>query len=359
MRLTAFRKCASQPTLHHHLLTNTKQSYYASNIFVTVSLGLSRCSVLIFILRLTPIESHRHIAYGIIIATTLWTFGAAMAAALQCDPSQPWILVGQQCPHVYTRLKAVCIIDAILEAALVACTCWLVRPLKTSPSNKFMVVFVFSFRLPLVILIAFRLHTFNYNNLTTNFTFYESIYVTLTQTQVNYSLISATIPNLRPVIKHLNTHYGAMAESTITGSNYNSNPGSTSRSRNTTVRSVNNRKSRRRSSLGNMFPMSPLRKLSLKPKDSAHSAKKGSGSGSGSGSRDPWDDMPDLVHVPSIGTQAVDTGSSVRIHAAREAEEGRVSSNTRDAEVMSTMSSESRRMMIRKEVDIHVDSGER
>jgi hypothetical protein len=62
----------------------------------------------------------------------------------------------------------------------------------------------------------------------------------------------------------------------------------------------------------------------------------------------------------------VDTGSSVRIHAgnsslgmAREAEEGRASSTTRDAEVMSTMSSESRRMMIRKEVDIHVESGGR
>jgi hypothetical protein len=357
MRLTPLRKCAAEPILHGLLLTNTKQSYYATNIFVTVSLGLSRCSVLIFILRLTPIESHRHIAYGIIIATTLWTFGAVMAAALQCDPSQPWKLVGQQCPHVYTRLKAVCVIDAILEAALVACTCWLIRPLKTSLSNKCMVVFVFSFRLPLIVIIAFRLHTFNYNNLTTNFTFYESLYVTLTQTQVNYSLISATIPNLRPMIKHLNTHYGAMAESTITGSN----SGSTSRSRNTTVRSVNNRKSRRRSSLDNMFPMSPLRKFSLKPKDSAHSGKKasGSGSGSGSGSRDPWDDMPDLVHVPSIGTQAVDTGSSVRIHAAREAEEGRVSSNTRDAEVMSTMSSESRRMMIRKEVDIHVETGGR
>lgn len=267
---------------------------------------------------------------------------------------------------MYARLKAVCIIDAILEAALVACTCWLIRPLKTSLSNKFMVVFVFSFRLPLILIIAFRLHAFNYNNLTTDFTFYESLYVTLTQTQVNYSLISATIPNLRPIIGQLNTHYGAMAESTLTGSNYNSNSGSTSRSQNAGSQSVSNRKSRRHSSLSNIFPMRPLKKLSLKPKDSAHSGKKTSGNGSGSGSREAWEDMPDLVQVPSIGTQAVDTGSSVRIHAgtsssgaAREAEEGRASSNTRDAEVMSTMSSESRRMMIRKEVDIHVESGGR
>lgn len=286
------------------------------------------------------------------------------AGALQCDPSQPWKVVGQQCPNVYTRLKAVCIIDAILEAALVACTCWMIRPLKTPPSNKFVVVFVFSFRLPLIIIIAFRLHSFNHTGLTTNFTFYESLYVTLTQTQVNYSLISATIPNLRPIINNLNTHYGAMAESTITGSNYNSNSNSNSNgstSRTTGARKFGSRKSRRHSSLSNIFPMGPLKRLS-KAKDSAHSGTKGNGSGS----REEWDDMPTLAPVPSIGTQAVDTGSSVRVHvgnssssAAREAEEGRASSATRDAEVMSTMSSESRRMMIRKEVDIHVETGGR
>ena len=262
---------------------------------------------------------------------------------------------------MYTRLQAVCIIDAILEGALVACTCWLIRPLKTSSSNKFIVVFVFSFRLPLIIIIAFRLHSFNYAGLTTNFTFYESLYVTLTQTQVNYSLISATIPVLRPIINNLNTHYGAMGESTLTGSNYNSNShGSTSRT--TGAREFSNRKSRRHSSLSNVFPMGRLKRFSSRPKDSAHSGAKGSGSGSGG--REEWDDMPDLAPVPSIGTQAVDTGSSVRIHAGssgggREAEEGRASSTTRDAEVMSTMSSESRRMMIRKEVDIQVESGGR
>lgn len=49
-----------------------------------------------------------------------------------------------------TRLKVVCIFDAILDASVVACTAWMVRPLKTELSNKFVVVFVFSFRLPYV-----------------------------------------------------------------------------------------------------------------------------------------------------------------------------------------------------------------
>lgn len=137
-------------------IANAHQSYYASNIFVTLSLALARCCVLIFILRLTPIESHRKVAYGIIIATALWAVAAVFASALQCDPSQPWAINGQQCDNVYTRLKAVCIIDAILEAALLACTAFMVRPLKTPLSNKFVVVFVFSFRLPYVYIYSSR-----------------------------------------------------------------------------------------------------------------------------------------------------------------------------------------------------------
>lgn len=346
--------------LSRSAVASIERSYYASNIFVTTSLALSRCCILIFILRLTPIESHRRIAYGIIIATALWAFGAVFASALQCDPSQPWRVVGQQCDNVATRLKVVCIFDAILEALVVACTAWMVRPLKTSLSNKFVVVFVFSFRLPIIVLIAFRLKAFSHANLTTNFTFAESSYIALTQTQVNYSLISATIPNLRPIINNLNTHYGAMGESTLSGSNYNSNSNSTSHSRKATNTGSGSRTSRRHSSLSNIFP---LRFLGSKTRDSAQTAAKGNSSGS----REEYDDieLPHLETVPSIGTQAVETGSSVRVHGGLapvvplEAEEGRTSGTTRKEDAESVMSNESQRMIIRKAVDIHVQRDHR
>jgi hypothetical protein len=317
---------------------------------------MSRCCVVIFVLRLTPIESHRRVAYGIIIATALWAIGAVFSSALQCDPSQPWRLVGQHCDNFYTRLKTVCVIDAILEAAIVACTVFMVRPLKTTASKKFVVVFVFSFRLPIIVIIAFRLHTFHHAGLTTNFTLLEAMYITLTQTQVNYSLISATIPNLRPIINNLNTHYGAMAESTLAGSNYNSNSNS-GNSGDRTQRSGSRRNSRR-SSLGNIFAMGPLKRLKSKAKDSARGGARGSSSALRGGESD---DMPGLETVPSIGTQAVDTGSSVRVHGGHgthptsEAIEG-IFPAAQDAERTSFVSHDSQRMMIRKEVDIRIHS---
>lgn len=109
--------------------------------------------------------------------------------------------------------------------------------------------------------------------------------------------------------------------------------------------------------------MFPLRRLGSKAKDSA----KGDLKGNSSGSREEYDDMelPHLETVPSIGTQAVETGSSVRVHggiappAPREVEEGRVSETTRREDAESVMSGESQRMIIRKAVNIHVQSDQR
>lgn len=233
----------------------------------------------------------------------------------------------------------------------------MVRPLKTPASKKFVVVFVFSFRLPIIAIIGLRLHTFHRAGLTTNFTFLESIYITLTQTQVNYSLISATIPNIRPIINNLNTHYGAMAESTM-GSNYNSHSGNSgSRTKSSAQRSGTRRNSRH-NSMGNVFAMGPLKRLRSRTKEGIQSNAKASSSGPRS---EEWDEMPGLEMVPSIGTQAVDTSSSVHVHAgtsnhtSREVGES-IFSAIQDTERASFASIDSQQMIIRKDVDIHVHS---
>lgn len=98
--------------------------------------------------------------------------------------------------------------------------------------------------------------------------------------------------------------------------------------------------------------MGPLKRFKSKAKDSAHSGAKGNGSGHRG---EEWDDLPALETVPSIGTQAVDTGSSVHVSANREVGDGTMS-ELHDLEGASAVSGESQRMIIRKEVDIHVQS---
>ena len=61
----------------------------------------------------------------------------------------------------------------------------------------------------LVIVIGYRLSTFDNAGLTTNPTLLQAKYIAWTQTELDYSIIAATIPILRPFVKTLATNYGA------------------------------------------------------------------------------------------------------------------------------------------------------
>lgn len=73
----------------------------------------------------------------------------------------------------------------------------------------------------LIPLIAARLSTFNQFDIR-DFSRSESLYIVWTVSQINYSLISTTLPILRPLIKELTTFYGALRPSEYSGSEANS-----------------------------------------------------------------------------------------------------------------------------------------
>lgn len=62
----------------------------------------------------------------------------------------------------------------------------------------------------MTITIIFRLLTFDKNGRITNFTLLETVFIVWTQTELNYSLISATIPTLRPFVSNFNTQLGGI-----------------------------------------------------------------------------------------------------------------------------------------------------
>jgi hypothetical protein len=72
--------------------------YYTSNLFFVLALGLSKLSVVFFLMRLTPARHHRRVFWAMAIFVGAWTFASLLAVAVQCDFAQPWILVGERCP---------------------------------------------------------------------------------------------------------------------------------------------------------------------------------------------------------------------------------------------------------------------
>ncbi|EDN99057.1 hypothetical protein SS1G_13917 [Sclerotinia sclerotiorum 1980 UF-70] len=108
----------------------------------------------------------------------------------------------------FLRWQIISSFDIIFELAFVFLSVYLVWSLRTSKSNKTIVVVAFGFRLPMIIAISYRLATFDINGLTKNPMFLEDEFIIWTQTELNYSVISAIIPSLRPFVKNLSTYYG-------------------------------------------------------------------------------------------------------------------------------------------------------
>ena len=111
---------------------------------------------------------------------------------------------------------------------------FLVLSIQTSWSRKAIIVAGFSYRLlyasalsppsfsigdqlltrsiRILIPIAFRLATFDRAGLTDNPSIRETLFIVWTQTELNYSIISATIPSLLQFMRDLNTHFGGLTE---------------------------------------------------------------------------------------------------------------------------------------------------
>lgn len=72
--------------------------YYASNLFFIIVLGLSKISVVSFLLRLSPYKhQHKLVFMGAIAVLSAWTAGSFFAVALQCNLEHAWLSVNEEC----------------------------------------------------------------------------------------------------------------------------------------------------------------------------------------------------------------------------------------------------------------------
>jgi hypothetical protein len=85
---------------HLSLLIAHQQLYYVSTIFLMIGLGLSKLSVVFFLLRLSPARRHKLVFYGVAGVVAAWTVASIFTLALQCNISHPWITVGERCTGV-------------------------------------------------------------------------------------------------------------------------------------------------------------------------------------------------------------------------------------------------------------------
>jgi hypothetical protein len=73
-----------------HQARKIQQTQFADQIFYIISVWVSKISVALFFLRLSPLRSNRRIALGIIAAVGVSGIAAILVISIVCDLSQPW-----------------------------------------------------------------------------------------------------------------------------------------------------------------------------------------------------------------------------------------------------------------------------
>ncbi|KAK1058271.1 hypothetical protein LTR74_013557 [Friedmanniomyces endolithicus] len=175
-----------------------QQLYYASNLLYLCAIDLSRISIVLFLRRLTAPSTYvRRYTEGLLVLISVSTGVFLLAAALQCGLSHPWVIVDQKCSGWYIKWEIQAIVASITEVAIFAAPVWLVWQLQKNLKVKLEIVIWFGSRLLVIIFTAMRLRTFDEAGFATDPLLQEATYISLTQAELSYSIIAATIPAAR------------------------------------------------------------------------------------------------------------------------------------------------------------------
>ncbi|KAL8886437.1 MAG: hypothetical protein Q9215_005861 [Flavoplaca cf. flavocitrina] len=186
-----------------------QKAAYASDILYLITTYLSKCSVILLLLRLSQDRKHRLIFHATLGATVVVGLALIFAISLRCDLSRPWLIYQEKCPGILLRWQVETAFDTFGEAIIFAISFYLVQGLHMSLSNKFIIVGVFAFRILLIPFLVVRVISFPQHHLSTDPSFTLTYFYIWTQTVLNLSLIVSTTPCLKPFVASLNTGYGA------------------------------------------------------------------------------------------------------------------------------------------------------
>ena len=184
---------------------------FASQIFYILTLWTTKTSILLLYMRLSPSGGHRIATWTMLAASTIWAVLSIVLISAPCNPVQFLTRKPGECTDMWPKWQAITALDIVTEGLIFCIAVQLVWTLHMRWKAKFMVVFAFSARLPVILIAAIRLHYFHEAISGTDVTFASSFYLVANQWQMSYAIISLTItgmgPFLRPFNKDMMTSY--------------------------------------------------------------------------------------------------------------------------------------------------------
>lgn len=186
-------------------MLTTDQSFYASNVLYIATIVLAKLSILLFIRRLTPAKRDAKICWFFAIIIGLWGASTLLAWLFGCGMPKPWKYDSTHCISLGTITRTTAIIDMATDLALVALPVYLFGNLKYQRSGRATIITVFSLRALIIIPDIMRLLSIHaaFEVEGADITWSSVPFQIWTTVALHYSVISASIPCVRPLLRNL------------------------------------------------------------------------------------------------------------------------------------------------------------
>ncbi|KAM3458801.1 hypothetical protein NHJ6243_007251 [Beauveria neobassiana] len=204
----------------------SSKSTLAAIILGFLTMCLSKCSLLALVLRIIGRKTgkSRPICIAMMVVSALWGVGSCVAYLSNCRADT--LLTPDnitQCPGQVgreTRWAVITAIDIFTEVAAWLLMVELTWKVNMSAARKLQVIMAFSFRLPLAVLAGLHLFYFHRYPSAAEPQFAVIDSLLFQQAMISWSLISATVPNLKNFLKSFSLGMGfpLAYDDTMTGS---------------------------------------------------------------------------------------------------------------------------------------------
>lgn len=198
------------------------ESFFASIVLYLLSATLTKVSTLYLMMRLFNLhgrksqtnhhDRHRlylNTCFAILVIMLAFGVASITAVSVRCITVTSVLPPDEsQCPSQYLRWQIITGFDVATEALLVLNTIMIVTPVQLALDLKFQVVCAFALRLPLIALAILRLHYVKNATTAGNPGTAQEPIMVLQQAYLCWSIISATLPNLKAFVRSFGSGFG-------------------------------------------------------------------------------------------------------------------------------------------------------
>ncbi|KAH0845449.1 hypothetical protein AYO21_06154 [Fonsecaea monophora] len=234
----------TQELLDQDELSDASRATFTSQILFIISATIAKASTICLMMRLFNLVGPRTakdfrskvlywISVSVLVIMALWGLLSIVAVAVNC--SLPGFIQGDSegCGGQFLRWQLITAFDVITECILVLITVFVVWPVHLALAMKFQVVLAFAFRLPVAALSILHLHYVAKYTGADNPGIAIVPVIVIQQVQLCWSLIAATVPNLKSFVRSFSSGFGIQLDPSLTqaygsgrGSGQRSGPGS-------------------------------------------------------------------------------------------------------------------------------------